>query len=94
MPINRPSGRETAVLLLFAAAAMHPIWLRLGGVADSPYARGLAEGATIALALIVLLGGIARWREGRDRAREHAVEVSGRKARWLAKHPDSVVGRG
>ncbi|MBL9087576.1 MAG: hypothetical protein JNM10_10570 [Planctomycetia bacterium] len=92
--MNRPSGRERAVLLLFAVAAMHPIWLRLAGVADEPYARGLAEGAAIALGLVVLVGAIARWRDGRDRARGPAVEGSGRKARWLAKHPDSVVGRG
>lgn len=70
------------------------LWLALGRSSASPYMRGLAEGASLTLGLVILAGNVAQMRDARRRRHEDAVELAGRKARWLAKHPDSVVGRG
>ncbi|MBL9087577.1 MAG: hypothetical protein JNM10_10575 [Planctomycetia bacterium] len=70
------------------------LWLQFGRLAASPYVRGIAEGATMTMTIVVMVGNFARLRDARRRRRADEVELAGRKARWLAKHPDSVVGRG
>lgn len=73
--------------------ALGSAWIVIALVRDrlSPDARGWVDGAKAVFALGML---VTVWRFGRTLQRRDAVELAGRKARWLAKHPDSVVGRG
>lgn len=77
---------------LVGLAALGSAWIGLALVSDrlSPYARGWLEGAKTVLVLGWL---VAALRFQRAERTWRAANVSGRKARWLAKHPDSVVGR-
>ncbi len=72
--------------------ALGSAWIVLALVTDrlSPYARGWVDGVRLVVSLCFC---VAVWRSYLATRRRDAVEVSGRKARWLAKHPDSVVGR-
>ena len=76
---------------LVGLAALGSAWIGLALVSDrlSPYARGWLEGAGAVLHVLVL---VVIGRSYLATRRRLAAEVSGRKARWLAKHPDSVVG--
>jgi len=86
--------RRLGYLVGLFALASTGLWLALGRMSASPYVRGLAEGASLTIGLVILTGNLVQMRDLRRRRHEDAVELAGRKARWLAKHPDSVVGRG
>lgn len=78
---------------LVGLVALGSAWIAIALVTDrlSPYARGWVDGAK---AVLVLGWLVTVWRFRRTLQRRDEVELAGRKARWLAKHPDSVVGRG
>ncbi len=83
-----PSLLRTIAVLIVAGTW---IWAALAADRLTPYARGWVDGVRFVVSLLVC---VAVWRPHLAERRRHAVELAGRKARWLAKHPDSVVGRG
>ena len=76
------------VVGLFAFASA---WIGLAVVTDrlSPYARGWVDGGKSVLLMGTL---VAIWRARRAARHRAEVELAGREARWLPKHPDAVVG--